>query len=171
MQNRCFDVVLLLYCFLFSILESSNHFKTVDTRLRYHTLRKTFGKSFRSYYEILSIVLCIIVSRIGTKRNLVYKLRRVKGAAHYISSGSKIVQRLWRRQYNPAIIKRTVGLVLSPYIALYRFFPKHCKRVNNFFILITCGRRFLNKCNKFQMVEVRYIHLLNLLMFTWRHFR
>ena len=45
----------------------------------------------------------------------VYKLRRVKGEANCILSGSKIVKRLRRRQYDPAIIERTIGLVLGPF--------------------------------------------------------
>ena len=58
--------------------------------------------------------------------DLVYKLRGVKGEANLISSGSKIVKRLRRRQYDPAIIERTIGLVLNPCTALYRSFLKRC---------------------------------------------
>ena len=32
----------------------------------------------------------------------------------FVSSGSKIVKRLRRRQYDPLIIERTIGLVLGP---------------------------------------------------------
>ena len=52
--------------------------------------------------------------------DLVYKLRRVKSESNFISSGSKIVKRFRRRQYDPVIIERTIGLVLGPFIALYR---------------------------------------------------
>ena len=45
--------------------------------------------------------------------DLVYKLRRVKDKTNLISSGSKIVKRLRRRQYDPVIIERTIGLVLG----------------------------------------------------------
>ena len=62
--------------------------------------------------------------------DLVYKLRRVKGEANFISSGSKIVKRLRRRQYDPAIIERTNGLVLGPFTALYRSFLKRCTLTN-----------------------------------------
>ena len=55
-----------------------------------------------------------------------YKLRRVKVTPHFISSGSKIVKRLRRRQYDPSIIERNIGLVLGPSTALYRPFLKHC---------------------------------------------
>ena len=60
--------------------------------------------------------------------NLVYKLRRVKGEANVISSGWKIVKRLRSRQYDLAIIERTIGLVLGPFTALYRPFLKRSTR-------------------------------------------
>ena len=62
--------------------------------------------------------------------DLVYKLRRVKDKLNFISSDSKIVKRLRRRQYDPLIIKRTIGLVLGPSTALYRPFLKHCTLTN-----------------------------------------
>ena len=46
--------------------------------------------------------------------DLVYKLRRVKDTPNFISSRSKIVKCLRRRQYDPLIIERTKGLVLGP---------------------------------------------------------
>ena len=61
---------------------------------------------------------------------LPYKLRRVKDTPNLISSGSKIVTRLRRRQYDPLIIDRTIGLVLGPSAALYRPFLKHCTLTN-----------------------------------------
>ena len=65
---------------------------------------------------------------INVNFDLVYKLRRVKGEANFISSGSK--KRLRRRQYDPAIIERTIGLVLSLFTALYRSFLKRCTLTN-----------------------------------------
>ena len=44
----------------------------------------------------------------------------------FMSSGSKIVKRLRRRQNDPLIIERTIGLVLGPCTSLYRLFLKHC---------------------------------------------
>ena len=101
-------------------------------------LRKTFGKFFRSYSELLSkfgeISFQDYVSQGITDPvfygDLVYKLRRVKGEANFISSGSKIVKRLQRRQYDPAIIERTKGLVLGPFTALYRSFLNRCTLTN-----------------------------------------
>ena len=57
--------------------------------------------------------------------DLVYKLRRVKDTLNFISSGSKIVKRLRRRQYDPLIIERTIGLVLGPCTDL-----SHCTLTN-----------------------------------------
>ena len=62
--------------------------------------------------------------------DLVYKLRRVKDNTNFILSGSKIVKRLRRRQYDPVIIERTIGLVLGPFAALYRSFLKRCTLTN-----------------------------------------
>ena len=112
--------------------------KLLTQGYRYHKLRKTFGKFFRSYSELLSkfgeISFQDYVSQ-GIAHpafygDLVYKLRRVKGEANFISSSSKIVKRLRRRQYDPAIIERTIGLVLGPFTALYRSFLKRCTLTN-----------------------------------------
>ena len=105
---------------------------------RNHKLRETFEKFFRSYSELLPNTFAIsfqdYVSQGITHPlfygDLVYKLWRVKGEANFISSGSKIVKRLRRRQYDPAIIERTIGLVLGPFTALYRSFLKHCTLTN-----------------------------------------
>ena len=93
--------------------------KLLTQGYRYHKLRKTFGKFFRSYSELLSKFDTISFQEYVSKGNthpvfysdLVYKLRSVEGEANFISSGSKIVKRLRRRQYDPAIIERTIGLL------------------------------------------------------------
>ena len=53
-----------------------------------------------------------------------YKLRRIKGETNFISSGSNIVKRLRRRQYDPAIIGRTICLVLGPFTAFEEHYLK-----------------------------------------------
>ena len=93
----------------------------------YHKLRKTFGKFFRSYSELLSEFGAISSHEYASKGithpvfygDIVYKLRRIKGETNYISSGSKKVKRLRRRQYDPVIIERTICLVLCPFTAFY----------------------------------------------------
>ena len=112
--------------------------KLLTQGYRYHKLRKTFGKFFKSYSELLSKFGAISfqdyvsqgITHLVFYGDLVYKLRRVKGEANFISSGSKIVKRLRRRQYDPAIIERTIGLVLGPFTALYRSFLKRCTPTN-----------------------------------------
>ena len=56
-------------------------------------------------------------------RDLVYKLKSVKGAVNFISSSLKIVQRIRRRKNDPVIIERNLGLVFGPFTALYRPLP------------------------------------------------
>ena len=105
---------------------------------RYHKLRKTFGKFFRSYSELLAKFGAITfqeyvsngISHPTFYGDLIYKLRRVKGSDNFISSGSKIVKRLRRRKYDPRIIVRSIGLVLGPSTALYRSFLDNCTLTN-----------------------------------------
>ena len=112
--------------------------KLLTQGYRYHKLRKTFGKFFRSYSELLSIFGDISFQEYVFKGishpvfygDLVYKLRRVKDTPNFISSGSKIVKRLRRRQYDQLIIETTIGLVLGPCTALCRLFLKHCTLTN-----------------------------------------
>ena len=104
----------------------------------FRKLRKTFGKFFRPYSELLSKFGAISFQEYVSKEiahpvfygDLVYKLRRVKGETNFISSGSKIVKRLRRRQYDPVITGRTIGLVNGPFTALYRSFLKRCTLTN-----------------------------------------
>ena len=58
------------------------------------------------------------------------EIRCVKDTPNFILSGSKIGKRLRRRQYDPVIIERTIGLVLGPSTALYEPFLKHCTLTN-----------------------------------------
>ena len=112
--------------------------KLLTQGYRYHKLRKTFGKFFRSYSELLSKFGDISFQEYLSKGishpvfygDLVYKLRRVKDTPNFILSGSKIVKRLRRRQYDPVIIERTISLVLGPSTALYEPFLKHCTLTN-----------------------------------------
>ena len=105
---------------------------------RYHKLWKLFGKFFRSYSEFLSKFGDISFKEYVSKGishpvfygDLVYKLRRVKDTPNSISSSSKIDKRLRRRQYDPLIIERTIGLVLDPSTALYILFQERCTLTN-----------------------------------------
>ena len=108
--------------------------KLLTQGYRYHKLRKTFGKFFRSYSDLLSKFGDISFQENVSEGifhpvfygHLVYKLRRVKCEANFVSSGSKIVKLLRCRKYDPVIIERTIGLVLGPSTAMYRSPLKHC---------------------------------------------
>ena len=106
---------------------------------RYHKLRKSFGKFFRSYSDLLSKFGEIsLILRICFGRNLSPGLLRWSSLqtkegqmrSEFVWSGSKIVKRLRRRKYDPEIIERTIGLVLGPSTALYRLFLNHCTLTN-----------------------------------------
>ena len=130
------DLLGVVLAFWISILKISKLLQNCWHRVIDITkkLRKTFGKFFRSYSELLSKFGDISFQEYLSKGishpvfygDLVYKLRRVKDTPNFISSGSKIVKRLRRRQYDPVIIERTIGIVLRPFTALYKPFLKHC---------------------------------------------
>ena len=90
--------------------------------------------------------------------DLVYKLRRVKGEANFISSGSKIVKRIRRRQYDPAIIERTIGLVLGPFTALNRSFLKRNTLTNK--VIWTIWRTLSKPPQRRQGSDPRLLWLL-----------
>ena len=112
--------------------------KTADTGLLISQASKNIGKFFRSYSELLSKFGDISFQEYVWKGishpvfygDLVYKLRRVKNTPNFISSCSKIVKRLRRRQYDSLIIKRTKGLVLGTSTPFNRPFLKHCTLTN-----------------------------------------
>ena len=122
--------------------------KVLTQGYRYHKLRKTFGMLFRSYSELILYIMIHAVLDLLSKFSeisfqeyvseeisypviygyRIFKLRRVKCVANFVSWGSKIpvVKCLPRRKYDPVIIERTIGLVLGPSTALYRSFQKRC---------------------------------------------
>ena len=97
-------------------------------------VRKTFGTFFRSCSDLLSKFSETSFQGYVTEDifhpvfygDLVYKLRRVRCEANFVSSFSKIVKRLRRRKYDTLIIERTIYLVLGPSTSLYRSFLEHC---------------------------------------------
>ena len=76
--------------------------KLLTQGYRYYKLRKTFGKFFRLYSQLLSKFGDVPFQEYESKGishpvfygDLVYKLRRVQDTPNSISSGSKIVKRL-----------------------------------------------------------------------------
>ena len=82
----------------------------------------------------------------------------VKDTPNFISSGSKIVKRLRRRQYEPLIIERTIGLVLGPGTALYIPFLKHCTLTN--MAIGTIWRALSKPPQRWQGPDLRILWLL-----------
>ena len=64
-----------------------------------------------SYSELLSKFGAMSFQQYVSKG--ITQLRRVKGAANFISSRPTLVKRLRRRQYDPSIIESTKGIVLA----------------------------------------------------------
>ena len=129
-----FDLLGVVLDFWISILKISKLLQTTDTGLQISQASKHIWKVFfNSYYELLSKFDDILFQEYVSKGishpilygDLVHKLRRVKDTPNFIS---KRVKRLRRRQYNPFIIERTIGL--GPSTALYRPFLKHCTLTN-----------------------------------------
>ena len=114
------DLLGVVLAFCISILKISKLLQNCS----YSELLSKFGDiSFQEY-------LSKGISHPVFYGDLVYKLRRVKDTQNFFSSGSKIVKRLRRRQYDPVIIERTIGLVFGPFTALYEPFLKHCTLTN-----------------------------------------
>ena len=89
---------------------------------------------------------------------LVYKLRRVKDAASFVSSNSKIVQCLRHRKYGPEIIERTIGLVFGPSTTLYRSFLHYCTLTNK--VVGTIWRDLSNPHQRRKCTDPRPLWLL-----------
>ena len=81
----------------------------------YSELLSKFGEISFQWYVPIGITRLVFYG------DLVYKLRKVKCEANFVSSDSKILKRLRRLMYDQVIIER----MLCPYTALYRFFLKH----------------------------------------------
>ena len=89
------DVVLAFFYFHSKNLQITSRLLTHE--YRFHKLRKTFGKFFRSYSKLLSKFCAISFQEYVSKGithpvfygDLVYKLRRVKRQKNFISSAQK----------------------------------------------------------------------------------
>ena len=91
------------YSFLFRIMST---FGLIIGHISHqYKRRKTFGEFFRSYSELIS-TFCEIsfleyvsegISHPVSYGDLVYKLRGLKGAANFVSSGSKLKKKRFRR--------------------------------------------------------------------------
>ena len=131
----CLDLLGVVLAFWISIVKKiSNVFETIDTGLQISQDSKKF---LRSFSELLSKFgenrfknIFLKGSLTGLLQRSSLQTMRAKGAANYVSSGSKIVKRLQSRKYYPLIINRKIGIALGPSLALNRYFQKHCILTN-----------------------------------------
>jgi hypothetical protein len=113
--------------------------KLISQGYRYHKLRKTFGKFYRRYPEILLRYGQVSISQYVTRGisqpsfygDLVYKLRRIKNNPDVSSVATKILRKFLKRSYDPLIVRRTTCLVLGPFTASYWHRLWHCTPSNN----------------------------------------
>ena len=90
---------------------------------RYHKLRKTFGKFYRNYKELLlkygslSYYDFVIqgISHPQFYGDLVFKIRKILYTDNFYTSCKKIIKRLAHRRYNKDILRHTLCMVLGPY--------------------------------------------------------
>ena len=115
--HNLFDLLVVVLAFWISILKIFKLLHNCWHRVKDITSFEFFGKFFRLYCKLLSKFCDISFQEYVSKGfaqpvfngDLVYKLRRVKGTANFISSETKIFKRLRRRQYDPLIIERAIG--------------------------------------------------------------
>ena len=117
---------------------------------RCHKLRKSFGKIFRSYSDVYQNLVLYRSKNTQEKEspNWYFKVilfTHLEGSGEQrisFSSGTKIVKRLPRRQYDQEIVERTTCLVFGPSTAMYRRLLKHCTLTNK--VVVTTLRAFQN---------------------------
>ena len=107
--------------------------KLLQQGYRYHKLRKTFSKSYRRHYELVSkfsvglkTLLHQGLSEQEFYGDLVYKFKKIVGRADFSDQFRKIIVRYKRIGYNINIMRQSACLVFNPIT------------VNNFASLFNC---------------------------------
>ena len=83
--------------------------KTFDAGLQISQASENVCEFFRSYSELPSKCGTKSFQKICFNGDLIFRLRRITGDANFITSGSKIIKRLRRRQNDPVIMERTMS--------------------------------------------------------------
>ena len=89
------------------------------------------GRSLRHTLTFCPNMLQCRLKNMYRKESLNRSSLILSKAKKRISSRGAIVKRLRRRQYDPAIIERTIGLVLGTFTTLYGSFLKRYTLTNN----------------------------------------
>uniref|UniRef100_UPI003EB7F07C hypothetical protein n=1 Tax=Klebsiella pneumoniae TaxID=573 RepID=UPI003EB7F07C len=99
--------------------------KLLTQGYRYHKLRKTFGKFYRNYSELLlkygNLTYHDYVTR-GISHppfygDLVFKLRKIINTKDFLTSCKKVVKRFVNRKYDKDTLRQTLFMVLGPFTA------------------------------------------------------
>ena len=128
--------------------------KFIHTRYKRRTHTKNIYSAFSM--EPLGEYLCLVIFR---SKNMCLK--------EYLTWSSTV-----RRQYDPLIIERTIGLVFGPCTALYRPFLKHCTLTNK--AVWTIWRALSKPPQRRQGPDLRPLWLLVRTSFshqTWARFQ
>ena len=108
------------------ITDFNTHNKLLTQKLlkqgyRYHKLRKTFSKSYRRYYDLISIFQAGLKSllRHGFSEpefycDLVYKLKKIVGSNNFSAQFIKVVYHYKKIGYNINVLQQTACLVVNP---------------------------------------------------------
>ena len=87
----------------------------------YHTLRKTFSKFYRRYYDLISkfkvglkSLLCHELSEPEFYGDLVYKLKKIVGSNNFSAQFIKIISHYKQICCNINILQQTACLVVNP---------------------------------------------------------
>ena len=99
--------------------------KLLSQGYRYHRLRKTFGKFYKNYKELLlkygSLTYFDFISE-GISHptfygDFVFKIRKILYTDNFYASCVKIIKRLVHRRYDKHILRQTLCMILGPYTA------------------------------------------------------
>ena len=95
--------------------------KLLKQGYRYHKLRKTFSKSYRRYYDLISIFQAGLKSllRHGFSEpefygDLVYKLKKIVGSNNFSAQFIKVVYHYKKIGYNINVLQQTACWVVNP---------------------------------------------------------
>ena len=107
--------------------------KLLKEGYRYHKLRKTFSKSYRRYYDLISklqvglkSLLRQALSEPEFYGDLVYKLKKIVGSNNFSAQFIKIISHYKKIGYNINVLQQTACLVVNPVT------------VGNFAFLLNC---------------------------------
>ena len=96
--------------------------KLLSQGFRFHKLRKTFSKFYHRNRSLINKYNCSLktllqqgISHPEFYGDVVYKLKKILGNAHFTSMFQKIIKKYRKLNYDPLILQRTACLVIDPF--------------------------------------------------------